>query len=177
MNLKNIAVGRHVPDDVNAVIEVPQGSSVKYELDKPSGVILVDRFLFTAMHYPANYGFIPHTLSTDGDPTDILVVSPQPVQAGAIMRTRPIGVLLMEDEHSTDCKIIAVPHHEVAGGYDHIEDIGDLPSYLREEIFHFFGHYKELEQGKWVRLQGWQGAGDARAMILADLARANATHA
>lgn len=171
MDLKKIPAGQSLPDDINVVIEVPQGSSVKYELDKESGAIVVDRFLFTAMHYPLNYGFIPNTLSDDGDPTDCLVLAPQPVAPGAVIRARPVGVLMMEDEKGMDAKIVAVPHDKVAAGYSAIRDVSDLPEPLRNQIRHFFEHYKDLEPGKWVKLKDWASVAEARRIIEADAAR------
>ncbi len=171
MDLKHIPAGKALPDDLYVVIEIPQGSSIKYELDKDSGAVFVDRFLFTAMHYPLNYGFIPATLSEDGDPTDVLVVAPQPVAPGVVLRARPIGVLLMEDESGTDAKIVAIPHDKLAAGYGEVRDIQDLPASLRDQIRHFFEHYKDLEPGKWVKVREWAGAEAAREIILKDVSR------
>ncbi|MEY2342382.1 inorganic diphosphatase [Acidithiobacillus sp. IBUN Pt1247-S3] len=171
MKLKAIPAGNALPDDIHVVIEVPQGSSVKYEVEKGSEAIFVDRFLFTAMHYPLNYGFIPNTLSDDGDPTDVLVVSPQPVAPGSVLRARPVGVLVMEDEKGMDMKIIAVPHAKVAPGYEAIQDVKDLPQALLDQVRHFFEHYKDLEPGKWVKLKDWSGVEAAREIINKDVAR------
>ncbi len=171
MDLKYIPAGKALPDDLNVVVEIPQGSSIKYELEKDSGAVFVDRFLFTAMNYPLNYGFIPATLSEDGDPTDVLVVAPQPVAPGVVLRARPVGVLLMEDESGTDAKIVAVPHDKLAAGYGEIRDIHDLPVSLRDQIRHFFEHYKDLEPGKWVKVREWAGVEAAREIIRADAAR------
>lgn len=171
MDLKKIPAGKSLPDDINVVIEVPQGSSVKYEMDKEAGAVFVDRFLFTAMHYPLNYGFIPNTLSDDGDPTDCLVWSPQPVAPGTVIRARPVGVLMMEDEHGIDAKIVAVPHEKVAGGYVDIRDVEDLPENIRQQIRHFFEHYKDLESGKWVKMKDWANLAEARKIIEADVKR------
>lgn len=171
MKLKEIPAGKAVPDDINVVIEIPQGSSIKYEVDKASEAVFVDRFLFTAMHYPLNYGFIPNTLSDDGDPTDVLVVSPQPVAPGTVLRARPVGVLTMEDEHGLDMKVIAVPHAKIAPGYEAIRDVKDLPQSLLDQVRHFFEHYKDLEPGKWVKLKDWSGVEAAREIIQKDVAR------
>ncbi len=171
MKLQEIPAGKSLPDDINVIIEIPQGSSVKYEVDKEAEAIVVDRFLFTAMHYPLNYGFIPNTLSDDGDPTDVLVLAPQPVVPGAILRARPVGVLTMEDEKGVDMKVIAVPHGKVAAGYEHIQDVQDLPRALLDQIRHFFEHYKDLEAGKWVKLKDWSGAEAARKIIQEDAKR------
>ncbi|MBE7566720.1 inorganic diphosphatase [Acidithiobacillus thiooxidans] len=171
MDLKKIPAGKSLPDDINVVIEVPQGSSVKYEMDKEAGAVFVDRFLFTAMHYPLNYGFIPNTLSDDGDPTDCLVWSPQAVAPGTVIRARPVGVLMMEDEHGIDAKIVAVPHEKVAGGYADIRDVEDLPENIRQQIRHFFEHYKDLEPGKWVKMKDWANLAEARKIIEADVKR------
>lgn len=171
MKLKEIPAGKAVPDDINVVIEIPQGSSIKYEVDKASEAVFVDRFLFTAMHYPLNYGFIPNTLSDDGDPTDVLVVSPQPVAPGTVLRARPVGVLTMEDEKGLDMKVIAVPHAKIAPGYEAIMDVKDLPQSLLDQVRHFFEHYKDLEPGKWVKLKDWSGVEAAREIIQKDVAR------
>ena len=171
MKLKEIPAGKAVPDDINVVIEIPQGSSIKYEVDKASEAVFVDRFLFTAMHYPLNYGFIPNTLSDDGDPTDVLVVSPQPVAPGTVLRARPVGVLTMEDEKGLDMKVIAVPHAKIAPGYEAIQDVKDLPQSLLDQVRHFFEHYKDLEPGKWVKLKDWSGVEAAREIIQKDVAR------
>lgn len=172
MDLKKLPAGKDLPKDINVVIEIPQGSSIKYEVDKASGAVFVDRFLFTAMHYPLNYGFIPNTLSDDGDPTDCLVWSPQPVAPGSVIRARPVGVLLMEDESGVDAKIVAVPQAKLAAGYEDVQEVTDLPASLRDQIRHFFEHYKDLEPGKWVKVTGWESAEHARAIISKDAARA-----
>ncbi len=157
MGLKDIPPGKNPPEDINVVIEIPQGSGVKYEVDKESGAVFVDRFLFTAMYYPFNYGFIPQTLADDGDPVDVLVVSREPVFPGSVMRCRPIGVLEMRDEEGVDTKLIAVPHSKLDPSYDNIRTVDDLPQIIRERIKHFFEHYKELEPGKWVKVESWKG--------------------
>ncbi len=175
MDLSKIPVGRNPPDDVNAVIEIPQGGlPVKYEVDKKSGALFVDRFLHTAMFYPANYGFIPHTLSEDGDPCDVLVISQIPVVPGAVIRCRPIGALLMQDEAGPDEKIIAVPVDHLHPFYRGVTSYTDLPEILRAQITHFFEHYKDLEKGKWVTVAKWIDAAEARELILQGMARAKA---
>lgn len=173
MQLSHIAAGKDAPKDINVVIEVPMGASpVKYELDKESGAIFVDRFLSTAMFYPCNYGFIPQTLSGDGDPADVLVVSELPVTPGSVLRARPIGVLLMEDEAGEDEKILAVPHSKLTKRFAHIQSYKDLPEGMTEQIEHFFEHYKDLEKGKFVKVTGWKDVDMAESMIQAALERA-----
>ena len=175
MNWTKITTGQNPPEDVNVIIENPMGGEpIKYELDKESGAMFVDRFLHTAMYYPGNYGFIPHTLSGDGDPVDVLVISRMAVMPGAVMRSRPIGVLLMEDDKGQDEKIIAVPHHSLYPYHDNIEDIDALRPILRDKIAHFFAHYKDLEVGKWSKVLGWGNADKARQMILEGIAREKA---
>ncbi len=170
MDISKIAIGKNPPEDINVIIEVPSGSSpVKYEFDKDSGAIFVDRFLSTAMFYPANYGFIPHTLSGDGDPCDVLVISHLPVVPGSVIRSCPVGVLMMEDEAGQDEKIIAVPHEKLYPLYKDVKDIADLPEITLKQISHFFERYKDLEQGKWVKVTGFEGAEKARAMIQASI--------
>jgi inorganic pyrophosphatase len=173
MDISKIPIGQNPPFDLNAIIEIPQGGlPIKYELDKASGTLFVDRFLHTSMVYPANYGFIPHTLSQDGDPCDVLVITQVPVMATAIIRCRPIGVLMMEDEAGPDEKIISVPVQKLNPYYSNVENYTDLPSMLREQIAHFFRHYKELEQGKWVRVTRWMSAEHAAEMVLKSISRA-----
>jgi inorganic pyrophosphatase len=172
MNLSKLAVGKAPPDDVNVVIEIPQGSGVKYEVDKDSGAIIVDRFLFTPMTYPAAYGFIPGTLADDGDPADALVLTPAAVVPGAVIRARPIGLLRMEDEAGGDEKIICVPHDKISLAFKDINDVSDLPAILRDQISHFFTHYKDLEPGKWVKVTGWEGRAAAQTAITESIARA-----
>ncbi|MFA9461540.1 inorganic diphosphatase [Thiohalorhabdus methylotrophus] len=171
MDLSKVKAGKEPPTDINVVIEIPQGSAVKYELDKDSGMVEVDRFLFTPMYYPLNYGFIPNTLSEDDDPTDVLVVSREAVYPGSVLRARPVGILEMEDEAGVDAKIVAVPHEKVDNGYVDIQEVTDLPESLRSSIKHFFEHYKDLEPGKWVKVKDWKGASEARSVIEADIAR------
>ena len=172
MDLSKIAIGANPPYDVNAVIEIPQGGEpVKYEIDKESGAIFVDRFLHTAMFYPANYGFIPHTLAGDGDPMDIMVVGPTPVVPGAIIRARPIGVLMMSDEAGADEKILAVPVDKLHPFYTDVSSWRSLPTILTEQIAHFFAHYKDLEKGKMVEIVRWGDAEEAASMIREGIAR------
>lgn len=167
MNIAKVSVGRNPPHDVNVIVEIPQGSApVKYELDKESGALFVDRFLHTAMFYPGNYGFIPHTRAQDGDPIDVLVLGPIAVIPGAVVRCRPVGVLLMEDEAGTDEKILAVPVDAVHSLYADVHSYQDLPAILREQIGHFFLHYKDLEREKWVKLSRWGDAGEAADIIM-----------
>ena len=167
MNLSAIPVGENPPEDINVVIEVPLGGEpIKYELDKASGAMFVDRFLYTSMRYPCNYGFIPHTLSADGDPTDVLVVGQRALMPGCIVRARPVGVLMMEDEAGIDEKIVAVPHDKLTPYYSNIKTYRDLPQVLQDRIPHFFNHYKDLEQDKWVKVLGWEGVAKAQELIL-----------
>ncbi|HMA52460.1 MAG TPA: inorganic diphosphatase, partial [Magnetospirillaceae bacterium] len=159
--------------DINVVIEIPLGGQpIKYEVDKDSGAMFVDRFLHTAMHYPVNYGFVPHTLSNDGDPVDVMVVSQIGVTVGAVLRSRPIGVLLMEDESGKDEKILAVPHTKLHPYYDEVQSYKDLPVILLQQIEHFFAHYKDLEPGKWVKVTGWGDAAIAERLIKEGMDRA-----
>jgi inorganic pyrophosphatase len=167
MNIDKIRAGGNPPDDINVIIEIAQGGPpVKYEIDKESGALRVDRFLHTSMVYPANYGFIPHTLSEDGDPCDVLVITQIPVIPGAIIRSRPVGVLLMEDENGRDEKILAVPVDALHPFYTDVKSYKDLPKILVEQIEHFFRRYKDLETGKWSSVLKWAGPDEARAMIL-----------
>jgi len=151
MNISQLSAGKNAPEEVNVFIEIPAGSSIKYELDKESGVIMVDRFSFTAMAYPFNYGFVPQTHAEDNDPIDVLVISSQSVLPGTVISVRPIGMLEMEDEAGIDTKIIAVPGKKVDPFYSHVEDINDIDDMTKKKIQHFFNHYKELEPGKWVK--------------------------
>jgi inorganic pyrophosphatase len=176
MDIAKISAGRNPPDEVNAIIEIPQGGyPVKYELDKESGAMFVDRFLHTSMIYPGNYGFIPHTLSGDGDPCDILVIGQMPVAPGAVIRSRPVGVLFMEDQSGMDEKILAVPVDDLHPFYAKIASYEDLPGILCEQVAHFFQHYKDLEKGKWVRDLEWAGVDAARKAITDGIARAKKT--
>ena len=173
MDLSKIPSGNNAPSDINVVIEVPMGGNpVKYELDKDSGAVFVDRFLSTNMFYPCNYGFVPQTLSGDGDPVDVLVVSPFPVAPGSVMRARPIGVLKMEDEKGEDEKILAVPHTKLHPYYDNVKNYTDLPEIFINSIKHFFEHYKDLEKGKWVKVTGFADAAEAEKMIADGVKRA-----
>lgn len=166
MGLAAIMAGRNLPDDINVIIEIPAHSEpIKYEVDKESGALFVDRFLSTAMHYPCDYGYIPMTLSEDGDPVDVLVITPFPVNRGCVLRCRPIGVLSMADEAGADQKILAVPISKLTSLYDHVNTVQDLPPLLLKQIAHFFEHYKDLEEGKWVKLNGWLGPIDAKKEI------------
>src|SRR5687768_997244 len=172
MGLERVSSGRDVPTDVNVIIEIPMNSEpVKYEVDKESGAIFVDRVLTTPMRYPCNYGYIPHTLSGDGDPADVLVVMPMPLIPGSVIRVRPIGQLNMTDEAGEDTKIIAVPVSKVFPAYDNIKSINDLPELTRDRICHFFQHYKDLEKGKWVKVEGWGDIAEAHAEILSSIKR------
>ena len=153
MNIDNISIGKDVPNDFNVVIEISANApGIKYELDKDSGAVFVDRFIATPMHYPCNYGFIPSTLSEDGDPVDVLVVSPYPLPPGVIVRCRTVGMLAMEDEAGEDAKLMAVPVQKLTSNYDKVHTIEDLPEILIKQITHFFEHYKDLEPGKWVKV-------------------------
>jgi inorganic pyrophosphatase len=173
MFLSKLKIGINPPEDVNVLIENPLGGTpVKYEIDKESGAMIVDRFLHTAMFYPGNYGFIPHTLSGDGDPVDVLVVGRTPVMPGAVMNCRPVGVLMMEDNAGTDEKIIAVPMPKLHPYHDNVENYTDLRPILRDQIEHFFAHYKDLEPGKWVKTGGWGDAAQAKKMIVDGIERA-----
>jgi inorganic pyrophosphatase len=173
MDLTRITPGRAPPHDINVVIEIPQGGPpVKYELDKASGALFVDRFLHTSMVYPGNYGFVPHTLSGDGDPIDVLVVATVPVVPGAVVRCRPIGVLLMEDEAGSDEKLLAVPVDQLHPFHAGVKSFTDLPPILCEQIAHFFRHYKDLEPGKWVKDLRWAGPEIAEALIVEAIKRA-----
>ncbi len=173
MDLSKIPIGKDAPHDINVVIEIPLGGQpIKYEVDKESGAMFVDRFLHTAMYYPVNYGFVPHTLSNDGDPVDVMVVSQIGVTVGSVMRSRPIGVLLMEDESGKDEKILAVPHSKLHPYYDEVKSYKDLPTILLQQIEHFFAHYKDLEPGKWVKVTGWGDAAVAGRMIQEGIDRA-----
>lgn len=172
MNLDKIKAGENPPWDVNVIVENPMGGvPVKYELDKDSGMMFVDRFLHTSMHYPGNYGFIPHTLSGDGDPVDVLVISSVPVMPGAVLRSRPVGVLLMEDDKGLDEKILAVPVPKLYPYHDNIANLDDIRPILRDQIEHFFTHYKDLEKGKWSKVMGWKDADVAAKMIEEGLER------
>ena len=172
MRIDAIKIGNNPPDDINVLIEVPIGGEpIKYELDKESGTLFVDRFLYTAMHYPGNYGFVPHTLSEDGDPIDVLVCNTRAIVPGAVMNCRPIGVLFMEDEAGGDEKILAVPTHKLTRRYDKVQSPADLPGLLVEQIQHFFEHYKDLEPNKWVKVVRWGDAEEAKRLIVEAIER------
>ena len=172
MRLDAIPTGKNPPHDVNVVIEVPIGGEpIKYEMDKDAGTLVVDRFLYTSMRYPGNYGFIPHTLSGDGDPCDVLVANTRAIVPGAVISVRPVGVLLMTDDAGEDEKIIAVPTTKLTRRYEKVASYTDLPSITVEQIEHFFAHYKDLEPGKWVKILRWGGAEDAHRLILEGIER------
>ncbi len=175
MNIDRIAVGRNAPEEINVIVEIPQGGSpVKYEFDKQSGALTVDRFLHTAMFYPAHYGFVPHTLSPDGDPLDVLVITQVPVMPTAVIRSRPVGALILEDESGGDEKIVAVPADDLHPFFAGIRSYRDLPPLLCEQIAHFFRHYKDLEPGKWVKVMRWAEPAEAKALIAQAIARQEA---
>ncbi|MEB3757958.1 MAG: inorganic diphosphatase [Desulfurococcales archaeon] len=165
MSCLKIGPGKDAPEIVNAIIEIPMGGSVKYELDKEYCVIKVDRFLYTSMVYPFNYGFVPGTLAEDGDPIDIIVLSREPVHPGSLIEVKPVGMLVMEDEAGVDTKIIAVPKSKLDPLYADINDINDIPGIIKDRIKHFFEHYKELEPGKWVKLKDWLPVSKAKEEI------------
>jgi inorganic pyrophosphatase len=172
MSLMSIKSGRDVPNEINVIIEIPmRGEPVKYEVDKESGALFVDRFMTTAMFYPANYGYIPQTLSEDGDPVDVLVVTPIPLISGSVIRCRTVGMLKMTDESGVDAKLIAVPVSKLSKMYDHVQTHEDLPESLLQSLEHFFRHYKDLEAGKWVKIEGWEGPDAAHAEIMSSVAR------
>ena len=175
MRLDAISIGKNPPDEVNVVIEVAIGGEpIKYEMDKEAGTLFVDRFLYTPMRYPGNYGFIPHTLSEDGDPCDVLVANTRPLIPGSYIAVRPIGVMMMEDEGGGDEKIIAVPVTKLTKRYENVQNYTDLPKITLDQIQHFFEHYKDLEPGKWVKLTGWGDAAKAKQLIVEAIERAKA---
>lgn len=172
MNLDRVSSGKDVPNDFNVIIEIPMhGDPIKYEVDKETGAMFVDRFMSTAMHYPCNYGYIPHTLSEDGDPVDVLVITPIPLITGVVVRCRPIGMLKMTDEAGVDGKLLAVPVDKLCSLYSNVTKPEDVQPWLLAQISHFFEHYKDLEKGKWVKVESWVGVDDARAEILAGVER------
>jgi inorganic pyrophosphatase len=178
MRLEAVPVGANAPHEVNVVIEVPIGGEpIKYEMHKESGALMVDRFLYTAMRYPGNYGFIPHTLSDDGDPCDVIIANTRAIVPGAIMSCRIVGVMIMEDEAGGDEKLIAVPAHKLTKRYDNVQNYTDLPQITLDQIEHFFAHYKDLEPGKWVKIVRWGDADEAKAMVQAGIERAKAAKA
>jgi inorganic pyrophosphatase len=173
VRLDAISIGRNPPDEVNVVVEVPVGGEpIKYEMDKAAGTLVVDRFLYTAMRYPGNYGFIPHTLSDDGDPCDVLIANQRGIVPGAVIAVRPVGVLKMQDEAGGDEKIIAVPVPRLTRRYEKVHNYLDLPDITLKQIQHFFEHYKDLETSKWVKVLGWGDADEARRMIVESIERA-----
>lgn len=175
MRLDAIKIGENPPHDVNVVIEVPIGGEpIKYEMDKEAGALVVDRFLYTAMRYPGNYGFIPHTLSDDGDPCDVIIANTRAIVPGAVMSCRVVGVLLMQDESGGDEKILAVPSATLTKRYESVNDYTDLPEITLQQIEHFFTHYKDLEPNKWVKILRWGNAEEARSLVMESIARAEA---
>jgi inorganic pyrophosphatase len=173
MRIEAISIGKNPPEDVNVIIEVPIGGEpIKYEMDKEAGALFVDRFLHTSMRYPGNYGFVPHTLSGDGDPVDVLVCNTRELIPGCIINVRPIGVLIMEDNAGQDEKIIAVPSPSLTKRYEKVFNYTDLPQITLEQVAHFFEHYKDLEPGKWVKIGGWHDAARAKQMITEGIERA-----
>ena len=172
MRLDLVTAGRDVPNDCNVIIEIPMlGDPIKYEVDKETGAVFVDRFMATAMHYPCNYGYIPRTLADDGDPCDVLVITPMPLITGVVVRCRPIGMLKMDDEHGGDAKILAVPVDELSSFYRSVQSPRDLPEIETRQIAHFFEHYKDLEPGKWVRVSTWVDAHEAKQEIVESVKR------
>ena len=176
MALELVPTGKDVPNDVNVIIEIPKDADpVKYEVDKATGAIFVDRILSTPMRYPCNYGYIPHTLCGDGDPADVLVILPLPLVPGSVIRCRPVGVMMMQDEAGSDEKLLAVPVDKVFNGYTHVHDISQVSKHWLERIGHFFQHYKDLEPGKWVKISGWGDADQARKIVLDSVDRFRAS--
>jgi inorganic pyrophosphatase len=175
MRLDAIPIGENPPEDINVIVEVPIGGEpIKYELEKNSGALFVDRFLYTPMRYPGNYGFVPHTLSDDGDPIDVLIANTRPLVPGCVMSCRPVGVLVMEDEKGQDEKVVAVPSVKISRRWENVREFMDLPEITRQQIGHFFEHYKDLEPGKWVKVENWGDAARAKQMISEAIARAGA---
>ncbi|MGD9520552.1 MAG: inorganic diphosphatase, partial [Tepidiphilus sp.] len=169
-----VSAGKDVPNDINVIIEIPaQSDPIKFEVDKDSGAIFVDRFMGTTMRYPLNYGYVPHTVAGDGDPVDVLVVTPFPLQPGVVIRCRPVGLLKMEDESGVDAKVVAVPVSKLTPLYDKVHSLEDLPELLLKQTVHFFEHYKDLEPGKWVKVLGWAGVEEAKQEILAGVKNAS----
>ncbi len=173
MGFELVKSGKDVPNDINVIIEISaQGDPIKFEVDKDSGAVFVDRFMGTSMRYPINYGYVPHTVAGDGDPVDVLVVTPFPLAPGVVIRCRPVGVLKMEDEAGSDAKVVAVPVSKLTPLYDRVQSTADLPELLMKQTVHFFEHYKDLEPGKWVKVLGWGTAEEAKQEILDGIARA-----
>jgi len=178
MGLHHVPAGRNVPDEINVIVEIPKDAEpVKYEVDKESGAIFVDRILSTPMRYPCNYGYVPRTLGGDGDPLDAVVILPLPLAVGSVIRCHPVGMLKMTDEAGADEKLVVIPSPKVFPGYAHINDMKGVSPHWLERIGHFFEHYKDLEKGKWVKVQGWAGADEAKADILAGVERYQAAKA
>jgi inorganic pyrophosphatase len=176
MRIDAISVGKNPPEDVNVIVEVPVGGQpIKYEMDKEAGALVVDRFLYTPMTYPGNYGFVPHTLSEDGDPIDVLICNTRPLVPGCVINVRPIGVMIMEDDGGKDEKIIAVPVPKLTQRYDKIKNYTDMPEITLKQIEHFFEHYKDLEPGKWVKIGGWQDVDVAKTLIVEAIERYQAS--
>ena len=174
MRIDAVAIGKDPPHEVNVIVEVPVGGEpIKYELDKEAGTLVVDRFLYTSMRYPGNYGFIPHTLSGDGDPVDVLIANQRAIVPGAVIAVRPVGVFQMQDEAGPDEKIVAVPVSRLTRRYDNVQDYIHMPDITVKQIEHFFAHYKDLEERKWVKTLGWGDAAEAKRMIVEGIARAN----
>ena len=174
MSLNDVPAGKKLPEEVNVIIEIPaHADPIKYEVDKDSGAVFVDRFMATCMHYPANYGYVNNTLSDDGDPVDVLVVTPFPLISGSVIRCRPVGVLKMTDESGFDAKVIAVPVDKLTTIYSDVKEATDLPPLLLKQIEHFFEHYKDLEAGKWVKVDGWADAAAAKQEITESVERYN----
>lgn len=173
MRIDAIAIGKNPPEDINVIVEVPVGGQpIKYEMDKEAGTLIVDRFLYTPMHYPGNYGFVPHTLCEDGDPLDVLICNTRPLVPGCVINVRPIGVMMMEDDGGLDEKILAVPVPKLTRRYDKVHNYTDLPEITLAQIKHFFEHYKDLEPGKWVKIGDWGDVDVAKKMILQSIERA-----
>lgn len=172
MSLNAVPAGKNLPDEVNVIIEIPaHADPVKYEVDKDSGAMFVDRFMATCMHYPVNYGYVPNTLSEDGDPVDVLVITPFPLLSGSVIRCRPVGVLNMTDESGKDAKVLAVPVDKLSTIYRNVKEINDVPELTLKQIEHFFEHYKDLEPGKWVKVDGWADAAAAKDEITGSVKR------
>lgn len=176
MRIEAIPIGKNPPHDVNVIIEVPIGGEpIKYEIEKDSGALFVDRFLYTPMRYPGNYGFVPHTLSADGDPIDVVVCNTRPIVPGAVMNCRVVGALVMEDDGGGDEKLVAVPTEKLTSRYDGVQNYTDLPTILTSQIEHFFAHYKDLEPNKWVKIERWAGVDEAKDMVREAIERAKAS--
>ncbi len=171
MGITHVPAGKNPPEDIFVHIEIPEGSNVKFEVGE-GGTIFVDRFVHTPMNYPANYGYIPNTLGNDGDPVDVLVIAPEKLPVGVVINARPVGVILMEDEGGMDEKIIAVPTSKLSPMYDHVKEVTDLPKHLLDRMTHFFERYKDLEKGKWVKVQGTEGSEKAKSLIVEGIERA-----